>query len=393
MATLQRRSNGTWSIQYRDEYRRKKTITLGSKYKERIAIQLKDAVEVLVSKKINNDPKQDRVTKTWVDNAPPEIRMKLARRGLHDLPSMHTTKELWDTFLAEHCDMYEETMRTYLYAKGRFFAFFKPTELLDELTQDRMREWKAFLQTKYRSPRNDKPLVEATVAGTMTKAKAVFNWAKRKRWITVSPLDGVGRGSYRNKEKDRFVTQEEYRKLLDACTCQEWRVIVTLARIGGLHPCEILVLRWSDIDKSKHRFRAFNSKLKQYDHLYKREVPLFPEVATELDALRSLPGNEGQEYVINRYTDREKSNLGTQFARIARRAGIGRIPRPFDNMRASRATEVYNEHGAKKESLWIGHSVRVAFEDYLMVTDDDYAVAAGAKVLTATSKTEPVTTQ
>ena len=120
---------------------------------------------------------------------------------------------------------------------------------------------------------------------------------------------------------------------------------------------------------------------------------MFPEVATELDELRSLPGNEGQEYVINRYADREKSNLGTQFARIARKAGIGRIPRPFDNMRASRATEVYNEHGAKKESLWIGHSVRVAFEDYLMVTDDDYAVAAGAKVITATSKTEPVTVQ
>ena len=140
MATLQRRSTGIWEIQFRDEYRRKRTITLGNKFKERIATQLKDAVEVLVDKKINNDPKQDRVTKTWVENAPPEIRAKLARHGLYEMPSMYTTKELWDTFLDEHGDMHEETTRTYLYAKERFFAFFKPTELLDELTQDRMKD-------------------------------------------------------------------------------------------------------------------------------------------------------------------------------------------------------------------------------------------------------------
>ena len=42
------------------------------------------------------------------------------------------------------------------------------------------------------------------------------------------------------------------------------------------------------------------------------------------------------------------------YTRIAKRAGIGTIPRPFDNMRASRSTEIHREHGAKKESVWIG---------------------------------------
>ena len=381
MASLRERENGTWEIQFRDEYRRRQTITLsGSKYKKRTAEKLQDAVTVLVDKKINRDPTQDRVTKAWVENATLEIREKLARVGLHELPSKHTTQELWDTFLDKNSDMYEDTRRTYLYARDRFFSFFKQTELLDELTQERMIEWRRFLldSGKY---------APATIAGTISKAKAVFNWAKRQRWIKVSPLDGVGRGSYRNREKDRFVTMDEYHRLLDACPCQEWRVIVTLARIGGLHPCEILVLRWSDIDRSKHRFRVFNAKLKQHERLYAREVPLFPEVVEELERLRSQPGNGDQEYVVNRYPNREKSNLGTQFARIARQAGIGRIPRPFDNMRASRSTEIYAEYGAKKESLWIGHSVKVAFENYLMVTDDDYAVAAGKKVIRSVDKT------
>jgi integrase len=386
MASLRRRTNGTWEIQFRDEYRRKKTITLsGNRYKERIARQLQDAVTVLIDKKINRDPTQDRVTKTWVENAPLEIREKLARFGLYELPLRHTAQELWDTFLARHEDMYGETRRTYLHARDRFFAFFGLTELLDELTQERMKEWRRFLLDggKY---------APATVAGTISKAKAVFNWAKREHWITVSPLDGVARGSFRNREKDCFITREEYHRLLDACPCQEWKTIIALARIGGLHPCEILTLRWSDIDKSKHRLRVFNSKLRQHERLCMREVPLFKEMVVELDRLRSLPDSEGQEYVINRYANREKSNLGTQFARIARQAGIGKIPRPFDNMRASRSTEVYHEYGAKKESLWIGHSVKVALESYLMVTDDDYAVAAGKKVIQSIDKTELVCT-
>jgi hypothetical protein len=107
------------------------------------------------------------------------------------------------------------------------------------------------------------------------------------------------------------------------------------------------------------------------------EVPLFPLLAEELYKLRSIPDSENQEYVINRYSDRKRLNVAHSFTKIAERAGLGKIVRPFDNMRASRATEVYDEWGAKKESLWIGHSEKIAMKCYLMVTDDDYAEAAG----------------
>ena len=364
MATLQKRTRGGWEIQYRDENHRKQTITLsGRKYKERIVLQLKD-VEVLVNKKVNNDPRQDPTAKSWVENAPPEIQRKLTRLGLYNLPLKRTVKELWDTFFQEHSDMYEPTRRIYIHAQERFFRFFKPNEVIGTLTQDSMREWKKFLL-------EDAGYAEATVASTITCAKAVFNWAKSKKWIFGSPLDGVGRGLYRNKNNDRFITWEEYHKLLDACPCQEWRVVITLARIGGLHPCEIKALRWTDIGGiKKDRFRVFNAKKRGQDD-YERDVPLFPEVAEELDKLR--PG-EG-EFVINRISN----DLVGRFHQIAKRAGIERIPRPFDNMRASRATEICNKYGAKKESVWLGHSTKTAMQFYLMVTDEDYAIAAGRK--------------
>ena len=123
------------------------------------------------------------------------------------------------------------------YAERRFFDFFGTDEMLSELTKPRMEQWKLYL-------RKEGGLAESTTAGTIQKAKAVFNYAVRVGWVTESPLDGVGRGSFINRENDRFVTMDEYRSLLDVCPCSDWRVIIALARIGGLRcPSEVLRLR------------------------------------------------------------------------------------------------------------------------------------------------------
>ena len=105
----------------------------------------------------------------------------------------------------------------------------------------------------------------ATIAGTIRKTKTVINWAKKQGWLTESPMTGLIEGSSRNPANDRNVTMEEYHKLLNVCPDQEWRVIITLARIGGLHPCEILTLRWQDIDKEKHRLYVHNAKVKRIE--------------------------------------------------------------------------------------------------------------------------------
>ena len=86
------------------------------------------------------------------------------------------------------------------------------------------------------------------------------------------------------------------------------------------------------------------------------------------------------EFVVNRYRDPERTNLGTQFARIVKMSGIGPIPRPFDNMRASRSTEIYVEFGAYLESEWIGHSSKVAHDHYLQVREEDFERASGRAV-------------
>ena len=82
------------------------------------------------------------------------------------------------------------------------------------------------------------------------------------------------------------------------------------------------------------------------------------------------------EFVIEHFQNTSWC-LHCPFETIARRAGLGKVIRPFDNMRMSRSNEVERQFGSKKESLWIGHSEKVMLKYYLVLEDEDYAEATG----------------
>ena len=203
-----------------------KTIQLGAKYTARTATELKGIVETLLRCLDNGESTPGKRTLAWIESASGEIREKLSNAGLIVVPPSYTAKELWEAF-QDGLTVKESTRTTDDNAERRFFDFFGADEELSELTKARMEKWKEYL-------RKEGGLAESTTAGTLTKAKAVFNWAVRVGWIDKSPLDGVGRGSFINRDNDRFITMDEYRRLLDACPCQDWKAIIALARIGGL---------------------------------------------------------------------------------------------------------------------------------------------------------------
>ena len=193
-------------------------------------------------------------------------------------------------------------------------------------------------------------------------------------------MSGIARGSFVNRENDRIINMEEYAKLLDACPNQEWRTIIALARIGGLRcPSELKRLRWTDINWAENRFLVRASKTERYAGQGERIVPLFPELRTELNRHDSLDETEGNEFVIEQYQG-TSWRLGAVFQRIAHRAGLGTIKRPYDNMRMSRSNEVLARWGEIKESLWIGHSTKVMKEHYLYLSDSDFMEAAEVRL-------------
>jgi hypothetical protein len=78
----------------------------------------------------------------------------------------------------------------------------------------------------------------------------------------------------------------------------------------------------------------------------------------------------------------KNSNLRTEMTRLLRRAGVSGWPRLFHTIklqeeRASRQTELQREFPLHVVCSWLGNSPRIAQQSYLLVTEDDFAKAAG----------------
>ena len=109
-------------------------------------------------------------------------------------------------------------------------------------------------------------------------------------------------------------------------------------------------------------------------------MPLFPELRPYLEKANEefledfdpKAKRFSEQPVITRYRS-SNSNLRTQLNRIIKAAGL------FQNLRASRATELAAEHPGHVAAAWLGHSNTVADKHYRQVTDADFERAANAQ--------------
>lgn len=181
-------------------------------------------------------------------------------------------------------------------------------------------------------------------------------------------------GSESNDSRKHFVSRDITEKVLEACPDAEWRLIVALARYGGVRtPSETLGLRLNDVDWVNDRFTVTSPKTKKQGKPW-RVVPLFPELRPYLEDAADLAPKDA-EFFINRYRDKN-ANLRTQFNRILKRAGVTPWPRLFQNLRASRETELANEYPLHVVTAWLGNTPSVASKHYLQITDSHFAQAS-----------------
>ncbi|MDW8078008.1 MAG: site-specific integrase, partial [Thermoguttaceae bacterium] len=218
-------------------------------------------------------------------------------------------------------------------------------------------------------------LAENTARRTIGVARQFFEDARRRGIVPSNPFVGIPGTVGPNTEREYFVTREEVAQLLEYIPDAEWRLLVALARFGGLRvPSEALALRWEDVNWEKRRITVRSPKTRRSGYGL-RVIPLFPELAPYLEeAWANAP--EGAEYVIGRYRLPE-ANLRTQLSRYILRAGLKPWPKLWVNLRQSRAIELARQYPAHVALAWCGHSAQVALRHYWRVTDDDFARAAG----------------
>jgi hypothetical protein len=102
----------------------------------------------------------------------------------------------------------------------------------------------------------------------------------------------------------------------------------------------------------------------------RRTIPLFPELRRYLEEA----WDPEAVYVITRYRD-TNNNLRTPFERIVYKAGLTPWPKLFQNLRATRETELAEQFPMHVVCEWIGNSQAVAAKHYLQVTDEHFADA------------------
>ena len=217
-------------------------------------------------------------------------------------------------------------------------------------------------------------LAPATAKKECEIAAQFFRHAYRKELIARNPFDGISIGKATNDDRRVFVPREVIQKVLDACPNWQWRTVVALTRYGGLRcSSEVALLKWSDIHWDTERFTVSSPKTQRYGK-GSRVVPLFPELRPFLDEAFSM-ASEGERWVVPMLAGQGDKNLGTTFKKIIRRAGVDPWPKPFQNLRSSRQTEVEKGHPTFVVCQWLGNTPNIAHKHYLTVTDEDFKKA------------------
>jgi hypothetical protein len=80
-------------------------------------------------------------------------------------------------------------------------------------------------------------------------------------------------------------------------------------------------------------------------------------------------------HVVTRWRNSEQ-NLRTGLLRILRRAGVKAWPRLYQNLRASRETELAESFPIHVVAEWLGNSPKTALAHYTQVTEEHFQQAA-----------------
>jgi integrase len=365
MASILERGGGRRAIQFVTADGRRKTISLG-KMSRRMALEIKVKVEDLeASARAGLSPAA--ATATWLAGAGRLLHDKLTRAGL-TAPRAEGPPlgQFLDDYRKGRTDVAPATTATYTRAARLMVAFFGEDRLLGSITPGDADRFAEHLRTTG---------AQATASKTISQARQFYRRAVRLNLVSINPFGDVKGGTQMNPVRNVFIDATMTMKVLEACPDGSWRLLVALCRYGGLrHPSETLGLRWSDVLWDRDRMTVTSPKTRRQGKPA-RVVPIFVELRPYLEAAFD-EAPEAAEFVLN--WQRGETSTRNEFERIIRQAGYLPWTRLWQNLRASRATELASSgrYGIKTVTSWMGHTVTVAMDHYLSVPEEDFARAA-----------------
>lgn len=296
-----------------------------------------------------------------------------------------TLKAFLDAYIGGRSDVKEGTQNNLRYSAAYLVERFGERRRLADISPGDADDYRLWLRGE------DNNLAEATVRRYCGRARQFFRAAVRKRLIAENPFGDMEELNVRkNKAREFFITREASQKVLAVMVDAEnkpvieWQLAFALARFGALRcPSELARMVWGDIDFEHAQFTVHSPKTERHEGKDSRVVPIFPELRPYLEAAfesahdrLGRPPSGADPVFVELLPRGARTNLRTQFLRFLKRAGVAPWPKVFQNLRASRATELAASFPAYMAAAWCGHTEEVAKEHYWQITDADWQRAA-----------------
>jgi len=361
------------------EYRKRSTRVVAYVNKERLAINLgkvakktaerfESHIDTLIHERRCNLPLSRDVSK-WLAGLDDCLYAPLTECGLAEPRERAGSLQFFiDKYIASRTDVSECRIGKFENTRDRLTKFFGEVSL-QKVTPGDADDYARWLLTQ---------VAPTTAHKECQIATQFFRMAYRKGLIERNPFEGVTVGQATNDSRRVFVAREAIERVLEACPDWQWRLVVALARYGGLRcPSEIAPLKWSDIDWYAQRFTVTSPKTKRYGKA-SRLVPLYPELRPFFEEARAQ-NNAGETWVLPMLQGRPR-NLRPVLCNIIQRAGVEPWPKLYQNCRSSRQTELEQQFPTYVVCNWMGNTPTVAQKHYLTLTDDHFqaAVKTGA---------------
>ena len=192
--------------------------------------------------------------------------------------------------------------------------------------------------------------------------KRMLNLAIEENYTAGNPARKVKLYSEKDNLRERILTEDEERKLMETCS-DVLRPILIVALNTGMRKGEILNLTWSQVDFINRRIRVEKTKSGKV-----RFIPINDILFYQLNTLREMDGQSPYIF-FNSETGKPYVDMKTGFKAACRRAEIEGLR--FHDLRHTFATRLV-EKGVDIETVrdLLGHSSIIITQRYTHSNDD-----------------------
>ncbi|MCM2371853.1 site-specific integrase [Aporhodopirellula aestuarii] len=339
----------------------------------------------------------DTAVTNWLSKLDGDLYERFVRKGLAPPKAKPESEEepaqdrRWrlrewaDHFIDGHGGTADTRSNLKLYARGlyRFLELKGHGDIfLDQFTHRNAKEFATWLR-KYGSEAKEykSGLSLTTVRTRLRKLKGIFTAAIDDRKLSENPFDGISTAEPKKSESDfNWVPADSVERLIKASEDEGLRVMLALARYGGLRRHELSIQRWEHFDLVNRRMHILSTKTgvpltpecadnEGRKILIRRDVPIFEELLPHLLRHREMTSGCG----LLQSTYPRDMNLTKRIEACAARAKVVLWSDFWQSMRSTRQSELERQGFQIKAACnWLGNSPRVAEKHYLMAMQQEF---------------------